>query len=142
MIKCKISPLALGLAFGVVWGLSVFITGLTALFFSYGKPFVDAMSTMYIGYEPSLTGSLLGGLFGFLDGLIGGAIIACLYNCFATKCCCRPSKNDMDDNCHMPAPVKRHVVATAKKPATVIKKPAAIKKPVASKKPKAKKVVK
>jgi hypothetical protein len=95
MNKCKMSPIALGLSIGVVWGLSVFITGLTAYFFSYGKPFVLAMGTMYIGYEPSVVGSLIGGLFGLLDGLIGGVLIGLLYNCFITCCsCCRSTKED------------------------------------------------
>lgn len=90
--NCKLSPLALGLSLGIIWGVSVLIAGLIALHFSYGKPFVVAMSNMYIGYEPTIIGSLIGGAFGFVDGLIGGALIAALYNLFA-RCyaCCSPA---------------------------------------------------
>ena len=93
MNKCKLSPIAMGIAIGIVWGLTVFITGLVAFYFSYGKPFVLAMSSMYIGYEPSIAGSLIGGAFGFIDGLIAGILIGWLYNCFAGYCsCCSTNK--------------------------------------------------
>jgi hypothetical protein len=91
MKKCKLSPFAFGMSLGLVWGLSVFVTGLMAYYLSYGKPFVMAMSAMYIGYEPSVMGSLIGGAFGFVDGLIGGALIALFYNGFSQACgCCQP----------------------------------------------------
>lgn len=86
--KCKLSPMAMGLALGLVWGLSVFVTGLLAYHFSYGKPFVMAMSALYIGYEPSVSGSFIGGGFGFVDGWIVGALIGWFYNCFVGCCSC------------------------------------------------------
>lgn len=89
--KCKLSPTALGLSLGIVWGLSVFLTGLIAFYFSYGKPFVAAMSTMYVGYEPSIAGSLIGGAFAFIDGFIGGALVAWFYNRFSGCCSCCPT---------------------------------------------------
>lgn len=91
--QCQLSPLAMGLSLGCVWGLSMLFTGLLACYFSYGKPFVLAMSTMYVGYEPSVVGSLIGGAFGFIDGLIGGLLIGWFYNCFVgcSVCCCNTS---------------------------------------------------
>ncbi len=86
MTNCRLSPLALGLSLGVIWGVSVFIMGLLAQYYSYGTGFVGAMGVIYVGYEPSIMGSLIGGLFGFIDALVGGALIAWLYNVFA-KCC-------------------------------------------------------
>lgn len=102
MQKCKLSPLAMGLSIGVLWGLSVFFTGLAAYYFSYGKPFVIAMSAMYIGYEPSISGSFIGALFGFFDGLIGGAVLAALYNFFSCshKCCGAMKDTSCDKKTH------------------------------------------
>jgi hypothetical protein len=88
MNRCNLSPLALGLSFGLVWGVSVLVTGLLSLYFSYGTPFVIAMGTIYIGYESTIIGSLIGGAFGFVDGLIGGVLIGAIYNLFVRCCSC------------------------------------------------------
>ncbi len=87
MTRCKLSPLALGLSLGVIWGASVLLMGLLAHYFAYGTAFVSAMGVVYIGYEPSIAGSLIGALFGFIDALVAGILIAWLYNIFA--CCCK-----------------------------------------------------
>lgn len=86
MTKCRLSPLAFGLSLGVVWGASVVIMGLLAHYFAYGTAFVTAVGVVYVGYEPSIMGSLIGGLFGFIDALVGGVIIAWLYNVFSGCC--------------------------------------------------------
>lgn len=86
MTKCRICPASLGLSLGVVWGLSILIMGLLAHHYMYGKPFVDAMGQLYIGYAPSIKGSLIGGLIGFVDAFIGGFIVAWLYNVFSGCC--------------------------------------------------------
>ena len=86
MIKCKLSPLALGLAFGILWGISIFLMGLLAHFFSYGEVFVTSIGTLYIGYDTTIIGSIIGGIIGFVDGFIGAAILAWLYNFFAGCC--------------------------------------------------------
>lgn len=88
MTKSKLSPAAFGLALGVVWGSAVLIVGLLAHYFSYGTAFVTSMGIMYIGYEPSVLGSIIGGVMGFIDALIAGALIAWLYNLFL-RCCCK-----------------------------------------------------
>lgn len=93
MSGCKLSPSALGLSLGVIWGLSMFLLGLSAYYYSYGKPFVDAMATLYLGFEPSIRGSIIGGVIGFVDAFITGFIIAWLYNrfnCCNCKCCNTP----------------------------------------------------
>jgi hypothetical protein len=91
MTKCKLGPLAFGLSLGVIWGTSVLIMGLLAQYFSYGTEFVSAMGVIYIGYEPSIMGSVIGGLFGFIDALVGGILIAWLYNVFS-GCCKKDAK--------------------------------------------------
>ena len=89
----KLSPVALGLALGFFWGISVLLTGLIAYYFAYGVEFVMSMRTIYVGYEPTIGGSLIGGVFGLVDGFIGGGVIALLYNCFLKCCrCCKSSK--------------------------------------------------
>ena len=77
---CKLNPLALGLAIGILWGVSILLMGLLAYFFAYGEGFVVAMGTLYYGYSPTLMGSFIGGLIGLIDGFICGVIIGWLYN--------------------------------------------------------------
>ncbi|CEK09209.1 bacteriophage holin [Legionella hackeliae] len=91
MNKCKLSPVALGLSLGVIWGISILILGLIATYYSYAKPFVSAMGALYVGYEPTVIGSLLGGLIAFIDFFIFGFLIGWLYNLFA---CCGCHKKD------------------------------------------------
>ena len=83
MAKARISPLALGMATGVTWGVSVFLMGLIAYYFMYGMAFVSAMGAVYIGYEASIIGSLMGGIIAFVDAFVVGAIIGWLYNVFS-----------------------------------------------------------
>lgn len=90
MSKCKLSPLALGLSLGVIWGLSVLLMGLLAHYLSYGTAFVTAMGVVYGGYEPSIVGAVIGGVFSFTNALVIGALIAWFYNMFA-NCCCKHS---------------------------------------------------
>ena len=90
----KLHVLSLGLALGVVWGLSVFLIGLLAMT-GYGMELVKLLGSFYIGYAATIGGSLIGLVYGFFDGLIGGAIVAWLYNCFSAKTskpckCCKP----------------------------------------------------
>ncbi|KTD02150.1 bacteriophage holin [Fluoribacter gormanii] len=96
MNGCKLSPVALGLAFGVLWGISILVMGLLAYYYTYGHGFVIAMGSLYPGYAPSILGSLLGGVIGFIDAFITGFIIAWLYNVFCCcKCmCCDKKKNE------------------------------------------------
>ena len=82
--KCKICPVSLGLSLGVFWGVSIFLMGLLAHFYMYGRPFVAAVGQLYIGYDPSIVGSLLGGFIGFVDAFVMGYIIAWLYNLYSS----------------------------------------------------------
>lgn len=93
MNGCKISPVGLGLSLGILWGLSLLVMGLIAYFYAYGRPFVEAVATLYLGYEPSVLGSFIGGVIGFIDGFVTGFLIAWLYNCFSCCSCCRGKEN-------------------------------------------------
>ena len=103
MTKCKLSPAALGLAFGTFWGLTVFIVGLIVYAFHFGIPFVTAMGTVYVGYETSVLGAFFGGVFGFVHGLIVGVILGWFYNGFLHCVCCSASAH-MEDGCCAPHP--------------------------------------
>lgn len=78
--KSGISSLSFGLAIGIVWGLAIFILGLTATYFNYGTSFVEWWKPFYLGYAATLQGSFIGLAFGILDGFIFGAAVAFIYN--------------------------------------------------------------
>lgn len=76
-----LSVKGLGIALGVSWGAGVFLLGLAGSL-GWGRPVVDVLGSVYLGFRPSLTGSLIGGLWAFFDGALGGIVIAWLYNRF------------------------------------------------------------
>lgn len=93
MSGCRISPVALGLALGTLWGVSVLIMGLLAYAYMYGQPFVATMGNLYVGYVPSIKGSIIGGILGFINAFITGFLVGWLYNLF-TCCACACCKKD------------------------------------------------
>ncbi len=77
----KLNPLALGVALGVVWGVSLFVTTWVSHYTGYAGLFLEVMAqSIYPGYAITPLGSFLGLVYGFLDGLIGGAVIGWIYN--------------------------------------------------------------
>ena len=78
----KLQPVPLGLAVGILWAVSVFILGLTAMG-NWGGGIVAALGTLYIGYGPSIVGAIIGAIWAFVDGLVAGVIVAWLYNMLA-----------------------------------------------------------
>jgi len=80
----KLNATKLGLAGGILWGLSVFVT--TILTFSLGlfPSFTGILIDVYgfLGYSATYGGAILGLIIGFLDGFIGLWIFAWLYNRF------------------------------------------------------------
>lgn len=83
MTKYKLCPISLGLALGILWGLSVLITGLIAHYYHYGRAFVTSLGELYVGYTHTIAGSFIGAGIGFVDAFIFGALIALLYNLFS-----------------------------------------------------------
>lgn len=97
MKGCRLSPVALGLALGILWGISILIMGLLAYYYTYGQPFVAAIGSVYPGYAPSIRGSITGGIIGFFDAFIIGFLIGWLYNRFnCCKCACCFKSKDVD----------------------------------------------
>lgn len=84
----KLSAKGLGLSMGVLWGVTLFVSTLVAVYSGYLS---DQLSTMIVGvypwYELSLAGAFIGLGEGFVDGFVGGVILAWLYNFFACCCC-------------------------------------------------------
>ena len=76
----KLDVKAFGLATGLVWGSAMFILGIVNMAGSWGHGIQELMATLYIGYRPTILGSVLGGVWGFFDAGIGGMIMAWLYN--------------------------------------------------------------
>lgn len=86
MTKNKLSPIALGLSLGILWGGSLLLLGLLT-HFGYEGSFVASLRTLHVGYDFSILGSFIAGIVGFFDGFVRGAVIGWLYNVFACCCC-------------------------------------------------------
>jgi hypothetical protein len=69
----------LALAFGVTWGGGMLLLGLVAAL-GWGRPAVELIGSVYLGFTPTVPGSVIGGVWGFVDGAVGGLVIAWLYN--------------------------------------------------------------
>lgn len=82
-----IHPVKLGLAGGILWGLSMFVCTILAIYTGYAVQFLDLMSSIYPGYTISWWGSLAGLIYGFLDVFIGLFLLGWLYNLLNRSCC-------------------------------------------------------
>ena len=77
----KLRPVALGVALGSVWGVSLFITTWISYYTGYGRLFLEVLAqSIYPGYTITPLGSFLGLFYGFADGFISAALIGYIYN--------------------------------------------------------------
>ena len=77
----KLRPVALGVALGSVWGVSLFITTWISYYTGYGRLFLEVLAqSIYPGYTITPLGSFLGLLYGFADGFVSAALIGYIYN--------------------------------------------------------------
>ncbi len=89
----RLSPKALAISLGVLWGAYVFLLGLfltlfpNARFFWVSREFLGILAGLYPGYAATLGGSFIGLFWGFLCGALGGLIIAWLHNFALEKYC-------------------------------------------------------
>lgn len=81
----RLNAKALGLALGILWGLSVFLITAWIVFINSPGGTLAKLGAFYIGYDVSWTGALVGLAYGFSDGLIGGVVLAWIYNAFLPK---------------------------------------------------------
>lgn len=80
-----LSPLAFGLALGLLWAISIVVLAIMASFLGYGIGLFNALSSLYIGLSLDVVGVLIGAVLGFVDAFIGGVIWAYLYNFFVKR---------------------------------------------------------
>ncbi len=85
MQKAKLGVLAMGMGLGLTWATGVFILGLMVWFSHWGDLMMHSLASIYVGFGPSLMGSLWGALWAFADGFIAGMLIAFFYNLFIGK---------------------------------------------------------
>ena len=80
----KLDIKAFAAACGIAWAAGILFLGWAAAF-GWGGRLVEVISSVYIGYRPTVLGAVVGALWALVDGAIGGAIIALLYNVLAGK---------------------------------------------------------
>jgi ABC-type nitrate/sulfonate/bicarbonate transport system permease component len=79
---------SLALAAGILWGLALFLTGVSNLIWpGYGEVFLKMMASVYPGYHAarSIGDLIVGTLYAVIDGAIGGLLFGWLYNLFLGK---------------------------------------------------------
>ena len=87
----KLNVKAIALAFGLIWGLGLFILTWWIIAFEGATGDRTFIGLVYRGYNISPLGSIIGLPWAFADGAIGGAIFAWLYNCIAARTSDKPA---------------------------------------------------
>ncbi len=72
---------ALGMALGIVWGVSIFLVTIWAVARGHGQTF-SQLGGYYLGYSVTYVGAVIGLIWGFIHGFIVGVLIAWLYDFF------------------------------------------------------------
>ena len=78
----KLNIKAMAIAFGLVWGISLFVITWWIIFLEGSSNAATFMGKFYIGYSLTPVGSIIGFIWGLVDGAIGGLIFAWFYNRF------------------------------------------------------------
>jgi hypothetical protein len=89
----KLSPLALGITVGLIFGGGIFLVGVVALAApGYGDALLSGLASIYPGYDNAGTlGDLLvGTLYFTVDGFFGGLVLAWVYNLVLGLVCRQP----------------------------------------------------
>ena len=81
----KLNIKAFGLAFGLWWGMGLFLLTWMIIDFEGATGEVTMIGRLYRGYSITPMGSVIGFLWAFADGLVSGLILAWLYNLLAGK---------------------------------------------------------
>jgi hypothetical protein len=78
----KLSPKALALTLGALWGGCVFLVALlNRIWPGYGGAFLNLVSSIYPGFHPGgIREGIVGALYAALDGAVCGALVAWIYN--------------------------------------------------------------
>lgn len=75
-----LKPTRLGLSGGILWGLSMFICTILAIYTGYTAKFLELMADLYPGYSITWWGTIVGLVYGFIDAFVGLFLLAWLYN--------------------------------------------------------------
>ena len=73
---------ALGMALGIIWGVSIFLATLWAIGRGHGETLTQ-LEGYYLGYSVTYVGAVIGLIWGFIHGFIAGVLTAWLYNMFS-----------------------------------------------------------
>ncbi len=76
----KLDIKAFGWALGIVWGGVTFLLGLLDTLYFWGSSWGKMMTMVYIGYRPTIIGSIIGALWGFVYASLLGLSVAWMYN--------------------------------------------------------------
>ena len=80
----KLNIKAMAIAFGLVWGISLFAITWWIILLEGSSNTSTFIGKFYLGYNLTPIGSIIGFIWGLVDGAIGGAIFAWLYNKFSS----------------------------------------------------------
>lgn len=70
----------LGVSGGIIWGVSMFVCTILAIYTGYSADFLNIMSSIYPGYSISWAGVFIGAIYGFIDAFVGFFLLGWLYN--------------------------------------------------------------
>ena len=79
----KLNKTAVGLATGIVWGVSIFLLTVMVMSRDGTKEMLMKLHRIYIGYSVTLQGAIIGLIYGFINGFVVGWFWASLYNLFS-----------------------------------------------------------
>lgn len=95
----RLSGCALGVAFGITWGLGMFLLALCNINGNLGAPLLSILGSVYVGFAGTLKGAVIGLLWGLLEGFIFGVLVAVIYNFILNHCSCRSCKSCCNNKC-------------------------------------------
>ncbi|MEQ8652070.1 MAG: bacteriophage holin [Kiloniellales bacterium] len=72
--------ISFGLAVGITAGVLVFLLGTAASIFGWGVPLAVTLASVFVGFGPTLVGSVAGAVWAFASGFFVGVLVAWLYN--------------------------------------------------------------
>jgi hypothetical protein len=81
----KVNEIALALALGSVYGIIMLVFGLLSTLTGWGSEALRLHSGFFIGWGPTVLGSIVGAIWGIIFGAIFGYILGILYNFFDKK---------------------------------------------------------
>lgn len=97
----KLNVPAFALAFGLVWGLGLFLMTWWLIFNEGAAAAPTFIGRVYLGYTVSPLGSVIGLAWGLADGAIGAAVFAWLYN-LLVRCSSKAPRGQKADEAESP----------------------------------------